>query len=323
MADASLVSEPRDPARGLALQSMVGPDLAPAPCPGLAVAQAQHVPRDVRPRLTVGSGAALHVVDHRRFDGVEVERCGRRCEEARVPVGHRGRMVIGGAPDHHAVDDGQVALDFVGAGDAAVGDEHQPREVTLQADDDVVPERRQLAVLLRADAVQPGVAGMDDKDVAATTLGDGADEIAHEVVALGTVDADAMLDGHRDRYRVAHRLDTVGDELRLGHQASPEGAALDALARAAAVEVDLVVAPALAEPGAGGEIGRLAAAELQCERMLGGPVEVEVAGDVAVQQRPGRHHLGVEARALGQQAMEKAAVAIGPRHHRRDREAPG
>ena len=48
--------------------------------------------------------------------------------------------------------------------------------------------------------------------------------------------------GTRDR--VAHRLDAVGDQRRLGHQAGAERAALHALARAAAVEVDLGVAPA-------------------------------------------------------------------------------
>ena len=57
-----------------------------------------------------------------------------------------------------------------------------------------------------------------------------------------------MLDRHGDGHRVAHRLHAVGHELRLGHQAGPEGAALHALARAAAVEVDLVVARRLAEP---------------------------------------------------------------------------
>ena len=101
-------------------------------------------------------------------------------------------------------------------------------------------------------------------------VGDGADEVAHEGVALDAVDADPVLDGDRDRDRVAHRADAVGDERRLGHQAGAERAALDALARAAAVEVDLGVAPALAEPRARREVGRLAAAELQRDRLLDG-----------------------------------------------------
>ena len=190
----------------------------------------------------------------------------------------------------------------------------------LERGDDVVAQRRQLAVLLRADAVQPGVARMDDEHLAAA-VGDGADEVAHEGVALDAVDADPVLDGDRERDRVAHRRDAVGDERRLGHQAGAERAALDALARAAAVEVDLGVAPALAEAGARREVGRVAAAELQRHRLLD-RIEVEMAGNVAVQQRAGRHHLGVEAGPRRQQAMEVAAMAVGPVHHRRHAEAP-
>ena len=190
----------------------------------------------------------------------------------------------------------------------------------LERDDDIVAQRRQLAVLLRADAVQPGVAGMDDEHVAAA-VGDGADEVANEGVALDAVDADPVLDGDRDGDRVAHRAHAVGDERRLGHQAGAERAALDALARAAAVEVDLGVAPALAEAGARREVAGVAAAELQRHRLLD-RIEVEMARDVAVQQRAGRHHLGVEARARRQQAMEVPAMPVGPVHHRRDAEAP-
>ena len=64
-------------------------------------------------------------------------------------------------------------------------------------------------------------------------------------------------------------------------------------------------------------LGRIAAAELQCERVLGG-VEVEVACAIAVQQRARAHHLGVQARAAREQAVEPAAVAVGPLQHRRN-----
>ena len=103
--------------------------------------------------------------------------------------------------------------------------------------------------------------------------------------------------------RVAHRLDAVGDQLRLGHQAGAERAPLHALARAAAVQVDLVVAPLLAQLRAVRQVGRLAAAQLQRDRMLV-VVEIEVARDVAVQQRAGRHHLGVEPGVARDQAVE-------------------
>ena len=74
--------------------------------------------------------------------------------------------------------------------------------------------------------------------------------------------------------RVAHRLHAVGHQGRLGHQAGAEGAVLHPLRGAAAVQVDLVEAPALAEPRAAGKVVALGAAELQRDRMLGA-VEVE------------------------------------------------
>ncbi|MNN82762.1 hypothetical protein D3C81_1997290 [compost metagenome] len=42
---------------------------------------------------------------------------------------------------------------------------------------------------------------------------------------------------------------------------------------------------------------------------------------VAMQQRAGGDHLGVQQSVPGEQAQEKAAVAIGPVHHRSDTEA--
>jgi rhodanese-related sulfurtransferase len=87
------------------------------------------------------------------------------------------------------------------------------------------------------------------------------------------------------RHRIAHRLHAVGHELRLGHQAGAEGAALHALAGAAAVQVDLVVAPAFGQRAQCGQIGRLAAAELQRHRVLA-RVEVEVPRQVAMRSAP-------------------------------------
>ena len=112
---------------------------------------------------------------------------------------------------------------------------------------------------------------------------DRADEVADEAVVLAVVEPDPVLDRHRNRDRVAHRLDAVGDERRLRHQARAEAARLHALGRTAAVEVDLVVAPALAQLRAVRELRGIAAAQLQRERMLG-RIEVEMTRDVAVQR---------------------------------------
>jgi hypothetical protein len=65
------------------------------------------------------------------------------------------------------------------------------------------------------------------------------------------------------------------------------------------------------------ELRGIAPAELQRDRMLRG-IEVEVARDVAVHQRGGRHHLGVEARVARYPAEEEPAVPVRPVHHRGD-----
>ena len=105
--------------------------------------------------------------------------------------------------------------------------------------------------------------------------------------------------------------------LRLGHEAGAEAPPLNALRRAATVEVDLVIAEVGADRGSAGELGRLTAAQLQRHRMLA-LVEGEVASPVAVEDRPAVHHLGVEQGGRCQQPVEVAAVPVTPIHHRCD-----
>ena len=161
---------------------------------------------------------------------------------------------------------------------------------------------------------------MNDEDAAAGPR-HGSDEVADEGVALVLVDADAVLDRHRHVRHIDHGLDAVGHQVRLGHQAGAEGAALHPLAGAAAVQVDLVVAPLLAQLRAMRQVVRLAAAQLQGNRMLV-LAEVEVARHVAMQQRARGHHLGVQQGVVAEQAVEMAAVAVGPVHHGGHRHAP-
>ncbi len=274
----------------------------------------------MRPRHP-GGLQAREVVHHARLDLHAVQRLRRLAEIARIPLGHHPGVVIGLAPEHDAVDVGQLLVDLRERGHTPVEHEGECREVALEPVHELVAQRRDFAVLLGREPLEPRVARMHDEHLAAG-LGDGADEVTHEVVGLGLVDADAVLDRHRQRDHIAHRLHAIGHEPRLGHQARTEGPALHALARAAAVEVDLVVAPLLRELRAGRQILGLAATELQRDRVLLG-VEVEMARHVAVQQCAGRHHLGVEPGVAGDEAMEVSAMPIGPIHHGRNRQAPG
>jgi len=50
-------------------------------------------------------------------------------------------------------------------------------------------------------------------------------------------------------------------------------------------------------------------------------IEPEQAGAVAVQHGAGGDHLGIDARAPREQAVEEPAVPVGPLHHGGDAEA--
>ena len=117
-----------------------------------------------------------------------------------------------------------------------------------------------------------------------------------------------------------HGGDAARHQVGLGHQAGAEAGVLHAAARAADVQVDLVIAEALADLGAARQRIRIGAAELQGDRMLG-RIEAQEAVGIAVQDRARRDHLGVEPHAARDQAQKVALVPIGPRHHRRDAKA--
>jgi hypothetical protein len=112
----------------------------------------------------------------------------------------------------------------------------------------------------------------------------------------------------------ALRRDAARDQLRLSHQAGAEAAFLHPVRRAAHIEVDLVVAEALANRRGLGEFGGIGAAELKRHGVLLG-AEPEQLVQLAVQHGLRRHHLGVEQRACRQQTVEEPAMPVRPVHH--------
>ena len=70
--------------------------------------------------------------------------------------------------------------------------------------------------------------------------------------------------------RSPHRGHAVGDEVWPGHEGRAETPSLHPGTGASHVEVHLVVARALGEARAAGELRRVAPAELKCHRVLGG-----------------------------------------------------
>ena len=83
------------------------------------------------------------------------------------------------------------------------------------------------------------------------------------------VDAEPRLDGDGHGDSGAHRGDALGHARGLEHQRGAETAGLDAVARTADVEIDLVVAGRSAEFRRGCELAGIAAAELQRDGVLG------------------------------------------------------
>ena len=115
-----------------------------------------------------------------------------------IDLGQQVGVLIGGAAQHHAVDVRQDAP-------AASSSEPMPPLMhdlelgvrRLQPVDAVVVERRHLAVLLRRQPLQPGLARMHDEGAAAGA-GHRVDEALEVRLAVLVVDADAALD--RDRH---------------------------------------------------------------------------------------------------------------------------
>ena len=162
---------------------------------------------------------------------------------------------------------------------------------------------------------------MDDEQLT-TSFRYLAHKVTHKIVALHLVNADAVLDRHRNADRIAHGFDAIGHQLRFGHQTRAKRSALHPLRGASAVQVDFAVAPLLAKLGGFGQVGRFAAAQLQSHRLLFG-VEVQVPRHIAVQQRTGGDHLGVKQRVASQQTVEVPAMPVGPVHHGGDAQLRG
>src|SRR6185312_11796065 len=113
----------------------------------------------------------------------------------------------------------------------------------------------------------------------------------------------------------------LSDARRLAHQARPERSARHAIARATAVEIDLVVAGLFSRARGLGEVGGFAASELQRYGMFLG-IKCKEARAIAAKNRRGGDHLRVEQHRGREAAQEVAAVPIGPVHHWSDTDFP-
>src|SRR5690606_15120272 len=125
----------------------------------------------------------------------------------------------------------------------AVEHDGRLRVLAPEAEHAAVVQGRDLAVLPGAETLEPGLASVHHEDPAAGP-GHRGDEALQALVVVLVVDPDAALHGHRHmgRHGRDHGRHAVGHPFRLAHQTGTKGPLLHALAGAAAVEVDLVVA---------------------------------------------------------------------------------
>ncbi len=231
---------------------------------------------------------------------------------------HR-RVLIGRPPQHDPADMGKVRFRFAKRPDPAIDDDRQIRPRSFEPVNPLIVERRQLAVFFRAETAQPGFARVNDEGVAAR-CGDGLDETGEIGLAVLIVDADPAFYRYRHANCGTHGRDAFGDEPRLGHQAGAEPARLHAVGRAADIEIDFVIAETLADLRGRCKLSRIAAADLQRDRVLRG-IETNQLLALAMNDRGRRHHLGIEPRMARELAVEIAAMPVCPLHHRRDAES--
>ncbi|MNN62220.1 hypothetical protein D3C81_1775040 [compost metagenome] len=94
---------------------------------------------------------------------------------------------------------------------AAIDDDFQAGEILLELIGEFIAQRRDFAILFRAQALEDRIACMHDEGIA-TGIGNRADKVTHKIIRRNVIDTDPMLDGHIDRHCIAHRLDAIGDQ---------------------------------------------------------------------------------------------------------------
>ena len=118
------------------------------------------------------------------------------------------------------------------------------------------------------------------------------------------------------RMRRTHSATSGGSNIRQ----APKAPLLHPIARAAHVQVDLGESGGGADARRRREFLRVAAAQLQRDRMLLRIVLEETRGPCSAHERRGHDHFRVQQRVRCEQAVQEPAMPVGPIHHRGDAE---
>ena len=183
---------------GARARRLLGNVAAKGPGARPAVVEAQDVPGDIvepAARAQVPLGVGDQGLDNPPARGQSAARRRTAAVGLRQQIG----VLVGGAAERDAVHVPQMRLGRIERGDAAVDDDLQLGMRGLEPIHAAIVERRDLAVLLGRQALQPGLARMHDEGPAACRR-DGRDEALEVRLAVLLVDADAALDRHRHRH---------------------------------------------------------------------------------------------------------------------------
>ena len=168
--------------------------------------------------------------------------------------------VVSLAAQHGAVDMRQVFCHVRHRLQAAIDDNEAVGESTLHPPHLGMTQRRNLAVFLGAEAAENGLSRVHD-EMATTRCIHSREERFQKLPVVAVIDAEATLHCHRHvrRHGSPHGRHAFRHHFRPLHQAGPESAIANAVTRATAVQVDLVVAVVGADTGRGRQFLRVAA----------------------------------------------------------------
>src|SRR6185312_2674738 len=155
--------------------------------------QPKHVPRDAA-QPNAGRRLALDVRDERERGFFRRCEWRVRAEELWIDRKEPPRLLIGGTAHHDAVKRATFGLRLLEAGNAAIEDDLEIGMRGLEAMHQRVIERRHLAVLLRRQTLQPGLARVHDERIGARRL-HASGEAEQGLGGVLIVDADAAFDG--------------------------------------------------------------------------------------------------------------------------------
>ena len=176
---------------GSSFTGFFGQNLPPQTAAGLPRKQHQHVAGNFV-ELEALAHPVVDVGQHRFYHLLTRGGSGIRLPKPPIHLGKPIGIVVGRSPHHHPIDWAQLFSNLLKVSQPAVNFNPQVRKVLLQAVDIAVAQGRHRAVVLGAQPLQPGFAGMDG-EVATASLGHGADEVGHVFVAIQIVNANAVL----------------------------------------------------------------------------------------------------------------------------------